>query len=90
MNTVIQQLLDRKSVRAFTDREITAAEKEAILWAAVNAPTAGNQQLYTILDITDRGLKERLAVTCDNQPFIAQAKMVLIFCVVATQSQDQH
>ena len=80
MNTVIQQLLDRKSVRAFTDREITAAEKEAILWAAVNAPTAGNQQLYTILDITDQGLKERLAVTCDNQPFIAQAKMVLIFC----------
>ena len=80
MNTVIQQLLDRKSVRAFTDREITAEEKEAILWAAVNAPTAGNQQLYTILDITDQALKERLVTTCDNQPFIAQAKMVLIFC----------
>ena len=80
MNTVIQQLLDRKSVRAFTDREITAEEKEAILWAAVNAPTAGNQQLYTILDITDQALKERLVTTCDNQPFIAQAKMVLVFC----------
>ena len=32
------------------------------------------------MDITDRALKERLAVTCDNQPFIADAKMVLIFC----------
>ena len=79
MNTVIQQLLDRKSVRAFTDREITAAEKEAILWAAVNAPTAGNQQLYTILDITDPELKTQLSESCDHQPFIATAQMVLIF-----------
>ena len=43
-------------------------------------PTAGNQQLSTILDITDQSLKEKLAVTCDNQPFIAKGKMVLIFC----------
>ena len=80
MNQTLQQLKERKSVRAFTDREITAEEKSAVLEAAVNAPTAGNQQLYTILDITDRALKERLAVTCDNQPYIADAKMVLIFC----------
>ena len=80
MNQTLQQLKERKSVRAFTDREITAEEKSAVLEAAVNAPTAGNQQLYTILDITDRALKERLSVTCDNQPFIADAKMVLIFC----------
>jgi len=44
------------------------------------APTAGNQQLYTILDITDQSIKEKLAVFCDNQPFIAKAPMVLIFC----------
>ena len=25
-------------------------------------------------------MKDRLAVTCDNQPFIARAKMLLIFC----------
>lgn len=42
------------------------------------APTAGNQQLYTILDVTDQSLKEKLAITCDNQPFIAKGKMVLI------------
>lgn len=80
MNPVIRQLLERKSTRAFLDRDITAEEKAAVLQAAVNAPTAGNQQLYTILNITDQSLKERLAVTCDNQPFIAQAKMILIFC----------
>ena len=36
--------------------------------------------MYTILDITNQVLKDRLAITCDNQPFIAKAPMVLIFC----------
>lgn len=80
MNDVIRQLHERKSVRAFTDREISPEDKREILNAAMAAPTAGNQQMYTILDITDERLKRRLAETCDHQPFIAKAKMVLIFC----------
>lgn len=80
MNEIIKDLHNRKSVRVFTDQEITADQKKEILYAAMAAPTAGNQQMYTILDITDQELKEKLAVTCDNQPFIAKAPMVLIFC----------
>ena len=80
MNQVIQQLKDRKSVRVFTDRPITQEEENAILEAAVNAPTAGNQQLYTIIKITDPQLKAELAESCDHQPFIATAPLVLVFC----------
>ena len=80
MNEVLNQLYARKSVRVFEDREISPEDKAAILKAAVNAPTAGNQQLYTILDITDQSIKEKLVDSCDHQPFIAEAKMVLIFC----------
>lgn len=80
MNETIKQLYERKSVRVFTDKEISQEDKRLILEAATMAPTAGNQQLYTILDITDQALKEKLVKTCDNQPFIAQAKLVMIFC----------
>jgi len=80
MNSTIELINRRKSVRVYEDREIGSEEKRAILNAALQAPTAGNMSLYTILDITDRKLKERLSVTCDNQPFIAKAKMVLVFC----------
>lgn len=80
MNEVIKQLLERKSVRLYTEQEIGDREKELILQAAVAAPTAGNQQLYTIIDVTKQDLKEALVETCDHQTFIAQAKMVLIFC----------
>ena len=90
MNEVIRQLNSRKSVRAYTDREIGKEEKDAILMAAAQAPTAGNQQLYTILDITDQALKERLVETCDNQPMIAQAKLVLIFCADCKKWYDAY
>ena len=80
MNETLRQIEARKSVRAFEDREIPEADKTAILHAATMGPTAGNQQLYTILDITDPALRARLAETCDHQPFIASAKMALIFC----------
>ena len=80
MNSILQSLHQRKSVRAYEDKPIAPEHKQAILEAALQAPTAGNMTLYTILDITDPAMKEKLAVTCDNQPFIATAPMVLIFC----------
>ena len=42
MNTVIQSLLNRKSVRAFTGEEIPEEDVQLILEAAVQAPTARN------------------------------------------------
>ena len=80
MNQTIQQLKDRKSVRVFTEQPISDEAVAAILEAAVHAPTAGNQQLYTIINVTDQALKEQLAESCDHQPFIAQASLVLVFC----------
>lgn len=79
MNEVIKQIKERKSVRVFEDREIETHLKDEILNSAFQAPTAGGMMLYSILDITDKELKAKLAITCDNQPFIATAPIVLIF-----------
>lgn len=80
MNEILRQLYERKSVRVYEDRPLEADVKQAILSAAIQAPSAGNMALYTILDITDPEKKAALAKSCDNQPFIATAPMVLIFC----------
>lgn len=90
MNPILENLHTRKSVRVFEDRPISEETKREILLAATQAPTAGNQQLYTILDITDQALKDRLAVSCDNQPFIAKAPLVLIFCADAQKWYDVY
>jgi len=78
-NAILSALSARKSVRVFTHDPVTPDERAAILNAAFQAPTAGNQQLYTILDITDPALKATLADLCDHQPFIAGAPLVLVF-----------
>ena len=80
MNETIRQLKDRKSVRVYEDRPVEADVKAAIIDAAIQAPTAGNMSLYTIIDVTDPAIKSALAESCDHQPFIATAPLVLIFC----------
>lgn len=79
-NGTIRELFERKSVRVFEERDISAEEKKQILYAAAEAPTAGCQQLYTILDITDPEKKKALSESCDHQPFIEKAPLVLVFC----------
>lgn len=79
MNPIVQSLYERKSVRAYTNQPISPEIKQSILESAVQAPSAGNQILYTILDIQSQEKKDTLAILCDNQPFIAKAQMVLVF-----------
>lgn len=78
-NLVIETLLSRKSVRAFEKRTIEPEVRAAILEATLRAPTAGNMMLYSIIEITDQSIKDQLARSCDDQPFIARAPMVWIF-----------
>ncbi len=63
MNETLEVLMKRKSVRVFEPKPIGPQEKQAILAAAMRAPTAGNSMLYSILDVTDQDLKDKLAVT---------------------------
>ena len=79
MNPVIEVLLNRKSIREYDDRPVSPDIKAQILNATLRAPTAGNMMLYSIIDVTDQSVKDTLAQTCDNQPFIATAPLVLCF-----------
>jgi FMN reductase (NADPH)/FMN reductase [NAD(P)H] len=79
MNPVMDVLLNRKSVRAYEDRPVPDAVRDEIIQAAMRAPTAGNMMLYSVIHVSDQAAKETLARTCDNQPFIARAPLVLLF-----------
>lgn len=80
MNETIKLLMERKSVRQFVQEPMPREDVEAILNAAVQAPSAGNMTLWTIINVTDPEKKLALSKSCDNQPFIATAPMVLVFC----------
>ncbi|MHA1776686.1 MAG: nitroreductase [Promethearchaeia archaeon] len=75
----LKPIFYRRSVRQYQDKPLKSEEIQTIIQGAMRAPTAGNMMMYTILEVTKQTLKDKLAVTCDNQPFIAKAPLVLIF-----------
>ena len=79
MNKVIETINNRVSLRRYKDIPISNEHLDIILNSAIKAPTAGNMMMYSIVKIKDSKTKERLSVTCDNQPFIKNAPVVLIF-----------
>lgn len=79
MNPILKVIYERKSIRAYENRDIPEDVKDEIIKAAMKAPTAGNMMLYSIIEVTEQSIKDTLAETCDNQPFIAKAPLVLLF-----------
>ena len=61
LDPTIRSLYERKSVRVFTGEHIPEDDVRIIAEAAAQSPTAGNQQLYTILRITDPEKKHKLS-----------------------------
>lgn len=77
---VLNCIKNRRSLRTFDSRMIQDDVLDAILHAATRAPSAANLQLYSILVIKDSKTKAVLAETCNHQPWIAKAPVLLVFC----------
>lgn len=79
MNSTIEILQHRCSLRVYKDIPISPEHKDIILQSSMRAPTAGNMMLYSIITVEKQETKNILAETCDHQPFIARAPWILIF-----------
>lgn len=79
MNDTMRLMDTRCSTRVFSDEPVTRDERDAVLHAAMRAPTAGNLMLYSVIEVEDQAIRDELVVLCDDQPFIAAAPWVLVF-----------
>lgn len=90
MNPTIDLIMKRRSTRNYDSAPLAREEKDAILQAAMRAPTAGAMMLYTIIEVEDQALKDKLAESCDHQPFIARAPYVLLFLADYQRWMDMY
>lgn len=73
---------NRSSTRQFArDASVSEEQRAAVLHAASRAPSAGAMMMYSIIDIREQATLDKLAVLCDDQPFIAAAPWALVFVV---------
>lgn len=80
MTPTIELLCSHRSIRAFTDRPIGDAEREAILAAAQAASSSSFLQCSSIIRITDPQLREKLVELSGGQKYVAQAAEFWVFC----------
>mgnify|MGYP002945872533 CR=1 FL=1 len=70
----------RRTVRSYSDKEITDNLLNDMIEQASHAPTTGNMQLYSVIITRDPEMKRRLSPAHFNQPSVCAADVVLTFC----------
>ncbi len=80
----IETLLNRVSVRRYTDDPVDDATVDAVLRAAFRAPTSSNIQAYSVVVVRDRETLAQLAPVTGNQKHVADAPVFLAFCADLT------
>lgn len=83
-NETIRTIMQRKSVRAFTDEPIPAAYMEAMLKAAMAAPTGSNIQPWHFVVLTDKSKYEQVFENNFNMRIFNSAAAVVVFCADTT------
>lgn len=70
----------RRTVRRYSDRELSDSMLDSILERAMRAPTCGNMQLYSVIVTRDPEMKRRLAPAHFNQPSVEGCQALLTIC----------
>lgn len=79
MQTVKEALLGRTSVRRYEREAIPEETMQFIFDAVENTPTSYNGQQFSVIDISDQALKEKL-YEITNQKQLKTCNRLLIFC----------
>jgi nitroreductase len=76
----LKAIMTRRSIRRFSETPVADGEIETILRAAMAAPSAGNQQSWRFVVVTERERLERLAATSPFAGPLAQAPLAIVVC----------
>ncbi|MBQ9463518.1 MAG: nitroreductase family protein [Bacteroidales bacterium] len=77
---VLDNIANRKSVRAYTDEPVSDADIETLLRAAMAAPSAMNRQPWEFIVLKDRDSLDLLAGKLRHAKMLQQAPLAIVVC----------
>ncbi len=80
MNPTIELMRNHRSIRRFTDKAIEKNHLNAMIEAGQSASTSSYLQAYSVVRVTDRDKREKLALWVGNQKYVDTAAEFLVFC----------
>ncbi|PFG58558.1 nitroreductase [Vibrio sp. ES.051] len=81
MNSTIQTMLNHRSIRQFTSQSIDKTQLETIIQAGLVASSSSMLQVVSIIRVTDKEKRTRLAQYAGNQGYVESAAEFLVFCI---------
>lgn len=79
-NEAYRNIVTRTSVRRFTDQKVDDDIKEALLRAAMSAPTGVNRQPWEFIVVDDPEILSQLAESLPYAKMAAHAPMAIVAC----------
>ncbi len=76
----LNMILGRRSIRKFTGQPVSEQHIEIILKAAMAAPSAGNQQSWRFVVVTDRERIAAVQATTEYGKMLDDAALALVVC----------
>jgi nitroreductase len=87
---VFEAIKARRSVRAYRDEPVEKEKLDRILEGLNQAPSAGNLQAYEVYRVVHPDLRRKLSKAAQDQQFVCQAPVVLVFCAHAARSAGKY
>jgi nitroreductase len=78
MEAIMDILLERKSVRKYTNEDVRQGDLEYILRAAMSAPTARNTRCYSFIVIKDKQMHKKIASVHQAAQMILNAPVAIL------------
>ncbi len=85
---IIDNIMTRTSVRAYTNETIGKDTIEALVRAGMAAPTAVNAQPWHFVAVTNRAKLDSLAEVNPNGRMLKQAPLIIVVCGDMTKTLD--
>jgi nitroreductase len=87
-NRMSNIFLDRRSIRKYTEKDISKETVEELLRAGMNAPSAGNEQAWAFVVVRDRSVLNRLMEAHPYSGMLKYAKAAIVVC--GDLSREKH
>ena len=87
---VFEAMKQRRSVRNYTNEEVSEEDVWQLIEAARLAPSAGNVQPWEFVIIKDRETKRILSSAALNQSFIEKAPVVIVVCADIAKAERSY
>ncbi|MDT8902441.1 nitroreductase family protein [Anaeroselena agilis] len=83
----MEAIFTRRSIRRYDDRPVEAGAVDKLLAAAMAAPSAGNEQPWEFIVVTDQATREEITRVHPYSQMLRQAPVAIVVCADTARSR---